>query len=82
MPARARSNLDPALGHEQAKTRPCVVIQNNVGNKYSPVTIVAVITGAGNVPKASSGNNCATLAGPLPSVAALHRVSEPPEGAV
>src|SRR6266849_7454546 len=45
-------NLDPTVGHEQAKTRPCVVIQNDVGNQYSPTTIVAVITGAENVKKA------------------------------
>jgi len=38
--------LDPTLGHEQRKTRPCVVIQNDIGNRYSPTTIVAVITGA------------------------------------
>ena len=44
-------NLDPAVGSEPKKTRPCVVIQNDVGNKYSPVTIVAAITEAGNVPR-------------------------------
>ncbi len=44
-------NFDPAVGSEPKKTRPCVVIQNDTGNKYSPVTIVAVITGAENVPK-------------------------------
>jgi mRNA interferase MazF len=42
-------SLDPTVGHEQQKTRPCVVIQNNIGNKYSPTSIVAVITGAENV---------------------------------
>jgi mRNA interferase MazF len=44
-------NLDPAVGSEPKKTRPCVVIQNDIGNRYSPVVIVAVITGAENVPK-------------------------------
>lgn len=44
-------SLDPAVGSEPRKTRPCVVVQNNIGNKYSPVTIVAVITGAENVPR-------------------------------
>lgn len=44
-------NLDPAIGSEPRKTRPCVVIQNDIGNKYSPVIIVAVITGAENVPR-------------------------------
>jgi mRNA interferase MazF len=44
-------NLDPTIGGEANKTRPCVVIQNDIGNRYSPVTIVAVITGAENVPR-------------------------------
>jgi mRNA interferase MazF len=30
------------------KTRPCLVVQSDVLNKYSPVTIVAPITGAEN----------------------------------
>jgi len=44
-------NLDPTVGSEANKRRPCVVIQNDVGNKHSPVIIVAAITGAENVPK-------------------------------
>ena len=31
-------------GRETGKTRPVLVIQNNIGNIYSPTTIVAVIT--------------------------------------
>ncbi len=37
-------SFDPTLGHEIQKTRPALVIQNNIGNRYSPVTIVAAIT--------------------------------------
>ena len=37
-------NLDPVLGSEEGKTRPALVIQNDLGNKYSPTTIVAPIT--------------------------------------
>jgi len=37
-------NLNPTIGSETGKVRPCVIIQNDMGNKYSPVTIVAVIT--------------------------------------
>jgi len=37
-------DLNPTIGSETGKVRPCVIIQNDVGNKYSPVTIVAVIT--------------------------------------
>ena len=41
-----RVTLDPVKGSEQGKTRPCVVIQNNIGNDRSPVTIIACITSA------------------------------------
>ena len=44
-------NLDPTVGHEIRKSRPCVVIQNDIGNKYSPLTIVAAIVGAEHVKK-------------------------------
>lgn len=44
-------NLDPSVGREIAKKRPCVVIQNDTGNRYSDITIVAAITGAENVSK-------------------------------
>lgn len=37
-------SLDPVKGSEQGKTRPCVVIQNDLGNQFSPVTIIACIT--------------------------------------
>ncbi|MDI6721121.1 MAG: type II toxin-antitoxin system PemK/MazF family toxin [Candidatus Aenigmarchaeota archaeon] len=37
-------NLDPVVGSEQGKTRPAVVIQNDIGNEYSPTTIVAPVT--------------------------------------
>lgn len=36
--------FDPSLGAEIQKTRPAVVLQNNIGNRHSPVTIVAAIT--------------------------------------
>ena len=38
--------FDPTVGHEIKKTRPALVIQNDVGNRYSPLTIVAAITSA------------------------------------
>src|SRR6056297_3100728 len=37
--------LDPAEGHEMRKTRPAVVVQNDVGNANSSTTIVAPATG-------------------------------------
>ena len=36
--------FDPAIGSEIRKTRPAVIIQNDTGNRWSPVTIVAAIT--------------------------------------
>lgn len=45
-------NLDPTVGHEIKKSRPCLVIQNDIGNAHSPTTIVAAITGAQNVARA------------------------------
>lgn len=39
-------NFDPTIGHEINKTRPAVVIQNDVSNKHSAVTIVSAISSA------------------------------------
>jgi mRNA interferase MazF len=36
--------FDPARGHEIQKTRPALIIQNDIGNRHSPVTVVAAIT--------------------------------------
>jgi hypothetical protein len=41
-------SFDPTVGHEIKKTRPALVIQNDIGNRFSPLTIVAAITS--NVP--------------------------------
>jgi mRNA interferase MazF len=38
-------NLDPAQGHEQAKTRPCVVVSNNMVNTKLGISIVVPLTG-------------------------------------
>lgn len=38
------ANLDPVIGSEQGGNRPVLVIQNNVGNRFSPTIIVAPIT--------------------------------------
>ncbi len=37
-------DLDPTVGHEIKKVRPAIIIQNDIGNKYSPITIIAPIT--------------------------------------
>ena len=38
------ANLSPVVGSEQGGLRPVLIVQNNVGNKYSPTVIVAAIT--------------------------------------
>ena len=38
------ADLDPVRGREQGGRRPVLIVQNDVGNRYSPVTIVAAIT--------------------------------------
>ncbi len=39
------ADLNPVMGSEQGGIRPVVVLQNDVGNHYSPTIIVAAITG-------------------------------------
>ncbi len=38
------ANLEPIRGSEQGGVRPVLIIQNDISNKYSPVTIIAAIT--------------------------------------
>ncbi len=38
------ANLSPVVGSEQGGVRPVLIVQNDVGNKYSPTVIVAAIT--------------------------------------
>lgn len=37
-------SFDPTVGAEIQKTRPALVLQNDVANRYSPITIVGAIT--------------------------------------
>ena len=37
-------DLSPVVGSEQGGFRPVLIIQNDVGNKYSPTVIGAIIT--------------------------------------
>jgi len=43
-------NLDPTKGSEQKGTRPCIVVQNDIGNQKSPTTIVVPLTDAKHKP--------------------------------
>lgn len=38
------ADLSPVVGSEQGGVRPVLIIQNDVGNKYSPTVIVSAIT--------------------------------------
>ena len=38
------AELSPVVGSEQGGIRPVLIIQNDIGNQYSPTTIVAAIT--------------------------------------
>lgn len=38
------ADLSPVIGSEQGGIRPVLIIQNNVGNKFSPTVIAAAIT--------------------------------------
>ena len=38
------ADLSPVVGSEQAGVRPVLVVQNDIGNKYSPTVIAAAVT--------------------------------------
>lgn len=43
-------SFDPTVGAEIRKTRPALVVQNDVANRRSPITIVAAITSQFDLP--------------------------------
>jgi mRNA interferase MazF len=38
------ASLDPSIGHEIAKTRPVLIMSNDIGNKYSGTVTILPIT--------------------------------------
>lgn len=47
------ADLSPVIGSEQGGLRPVLILQNDIGNRYSPTTIIAIITsqkGKANIP--------------------------------
>ena len=38
------ADLSPVVGSEQGGVRPVLIIQNDIGNKYSPTVIAVAIT--------------------------------------
>lgn len=45
------ADLRPVIGSEQGGVRPVLIIQNDIGNKYSPTVICAAITSKMNKAK-------------------------------
>jgi mRNA interferase MazF len=43
-------NFDPSVGAEIQKTRPALIVQNDVANRFSAVTIVAALTSRFHTP--------------------------------
>ena len=41
------ADLSPVVGSEQGGIRPVLIVQNDMGNKYSPTVIAAAITSKG-----------------------------------
>lgn len=57
------ADLSPVVGSEQGGIRPVLIIQNDLGNKYSPTVIAAAITSQTNKTKlpthiAINSENC------------------------
>ncbi|NLS45340.1 MAG: type II toxin-antitoxin system PemK/MazF family toxin [Firmicutes bacterium] len=38
------ADLNPVIGSEQGGKRPVLILQNDIGNRYSPTTIIAAVT--------------------------------------
>ena len=70
------ADLSPVIGSEQGGVRPVLVVQNDVGNKYSPTLIVAAITSQINKAKLPTHIEiCATDYGlPKDSVVLLEQI--------
>ena len=61
------ADLSPVVGSEQGGLRPVLIIQNDIGNKYSPTTIIAIITTRTTKAKLPTQHWLSTACG-LPSV--------------
>ena len=59
-----KADLSPVVGSEQGGIRPVVIVQNNMGNRYSPTIIVVPITtrlNKKNLPTHTKINNSSLL---------------------
>jgi mRNA interferase MazF len=69
--------LDPTVGHEIKKTRPALIIQNDISNEHSLTTMVAPITSTVRMPLSPvhallSADKTTGLS--VPSVALLNQI--------
>ena len=58
------ADLNPTVGSEQGGVRPLVILQNNIGNRYSPTVIAAALTAKPKKPlptHAAIGHACGRL---------------------
>lgn len=66
-------DFSAVVGSEQGGKRPCLILQNDVGNKYSPTTIIAIITSRKT--KAKLPTHCWIESNlPLPSMVELEQI--------
>jgi mRNA interferase MazF len=69
-------NFDPTIGAEIQKTRPALIVQNDIANRHSPITIVAAITSQFSEPLYPTEVLIQPPEGglPIPSVVLLNQV--------
>lgn len=65
------ADLSPVRGREQGGRRPVLIIQNDIGNRHSPVTIVAAITSSVAGPAYPTEVRLAAGQGGLPKESAV-----------
>lgn len=58
------ADLSPVVGSEQGGLRPVLIVQNDVGNKYSPTVIAAAITSKMSKTEEKGGVACTICAVP------------------
>lgn len=71
------ADLSPVVGSEQGGIRPVLIVQNDIGNKYSPTVICAAITSQMNkakLPRRISRFPPAVYALPKGSVVLLEQI--------
>jgi mRNA interferase MazF len=44
-------DLEPVRGSEQGRVKPCIIVQNDIANKFSPVTNIIPVTDVKNIRK-------------------------------